>query len=157
MSNLQNFTYDELSIEQTAQYSKTLTEQDLVLFAATSGDLNPLHLDADYAATTAYQERIAHGAWTSALISAAIAQQLPGPGSVYISQEVSYRLPVKLGDTITVNLTVTDKKDRRQMVTINTTAVNQAGKTVARGSAVVIAPTEKLSLTAPVLPTISID
>jgi acyl dehydratase len=156
MSSLENYTFDELQLEQSASYSKTLTEKELVLFAATSGDLNPVHLDADYAATTSYQQRIAHGAWTSSLISAAIAMTLPGPGSIYISQDISFRLPVTLGDTVTVNLTVTEKKTRRNMVTINTTAVNQHGKTIAKGSAVVIAPTEKVILKTPTLPDISI-
>lgn len=156
MNELVNFTFDELHIDQTASYSKTLTEKELVLFAAVSGDVNPLHLDADFAAGTPFKERIAHGAWTSSLISAALAQELPGPGSVYISQEISFRLPVKLGDTVTIKLVVTDKKTRGNRITINTSAVNQHGKTIAKGSAVVMAPSEKLQLPAAELPTITI-
>lgn len=156
MSDLHNFTYDEIQLDQTASYSKTLTEQDLVLFAAVSGDVNPVHLDPAYAATTPFQQQIAHGAWTSSLISAALALELPGPGTVYISQDISFRLPVLLGDTVTVKLQVTEKKTRRNMLTISTTAVNQHGKTIAKGSAVVIAPTDKLVLPRPELPAITI-
>ena len=157
MSTLTNLTYDEIQLGQTASYSKTLTEKELILFAAVSGDVNPVHLDASFAATTQFNERIAHGAWTSSLISAAIALELPGPGSVYVSQDISFRMPVKLGDTITINLEVSEKTDRREMVTIKTVAVNQHGKAIAKGTAVVIAPTEKLTIPAPVLPEIAID
>lgn len=156
MSTLDNITYDEISLGQTATYSKTLTEDDLVLFAAVSGDINPVHLDADFAATTMFKERIGHGAWTGSIISAALALELPGPGTIYLSQNLSFRAPVKVGDTVTINLEVTAKKDGKNFVTLNTIAVNQNGTTVAKGSAEVIAPTEKLSLAKPELPAIGI-
>lgn len=156
MSTLDNVTYDEISLGQTATYSKTLTEDDLVLFAAVSGDINPVHLDADFAATTMFKERIGHGAWTGSIISAALALELPGPGTIYLSQNLSFRAPVKVGDTVTINLEVTAKKDGKNFVTLKTTAVNQNGTTVAKGSAEVIAPTEKLSLAKPELPAIDI-
>ncbi|MGK0498799.1 MAG: acyl dehydratase [Oceanicoccus sp.] len=156
MSNLTNFTYDEISIGQTASYSKTLSEDDLVLFAAVSGDVNPVHLDADFAATTMFKERIGHGAWTGSVISAALALELPGPGTIYIGQTLSFRAPVKVGDCITIELEVTAKNDSKNFVTISTTAVNQKGKTVAKGVADVMAPTDKLSLPRPELPPISI-
>ena len=156
MNNLQNYTFDEISIGQTASYSKTLTEDDLVLFAAVSGDVNPVHLDPEFAATTQFKERIGHGAWTGAIVSAALALELPGPGTIYLSQNLSFRAPVKVGDTITIKLEVTEKKQDKKFVTISTTAVNQHNKTVARGSAEVMAPTEKLSLARPELPAITI-
>jgi acyl dehydratase len=156
VSNLQNFTYDEITVGQTAQFSKTLSEDDLILFAAVSGDINPVHLDPEFAATTQFGERIGHGAWTGAIVSAALALELPGPGTIYLGQELSFRAPVKVGDTITVNLEVTAKNDQKKFVTLNTIAVNQHGKTVAKGAAEVIAPTEKLSLAKPVLPAIRI-
>src|SRR5690606_4547659 len=93
-----------------ATYSKTLTYEDVVLFARCSGDVNPIHLDAEYAATTAFGEPIGHGMWTGALVSAAIATRLPGPGSVYRSQSLNFKHPVKLGDTVTVTLTVSEIK-----------------------------------------------
>lgn len=157
MSNLQNFTYDEITIGQTAQFSKTLSEEDLILFAAVSGDVNPVHLDPEFAASTLFGERIGHGAWTGAIISAALALELPGPGTIYLGQQLSFRAPVKVGDTITINLEVTAKNDQKKFVSLNTIAVNQHGKTVAKGEAEVIAPTEKLSLARPQLPAIHID
>ncbi len=156
MSTLQNITYDEITLGQTATYSRTLTEDQLTLFAAVSGDVNPVHLDADFAATTQFKERIGHGAWTSAAISAALALELPGPGTIYLNQSLSFRAPVKLGDTITVKLEVTDKADDKKFVTLTTKVVNQHGKTVAKGTAQVMAPTEKVSLAAPELPSIKI-
>jgi len=153
---LQNYTYDEITIGQTASYSKTLSEDDLVLFAAVSGDVNPVHLDPEFAATTLFEERIGHGAWTGSIISAAIALELPGPGSIYLGQNLSFRAPVKIGDTITINLEVTEKKDHKKLVSLSTIAVNQHGKVIAKGSAEIMAPTEKLSLPRPTLPNITI-
>lgn len=156
MTTLHNFTFDEIQIGQTATYSKTLSERDLVLFAEVSGDINPVHLDPEFAASTMFGERIAHGMWTGALISAALALQLPGPGTIYLGQTLSFRAPVKLGDTITVKLTVTEKRDDKKFVTLDCEATNQHGKTVAKGPAQVIAPTEKFERAAPQLPTITI-
>ena len=110
MPELGNFTYDEISIGQTARYSKLVEERDVKLFAAVSGDVNPVHLDADFAAGTPFGEPIAHGMLTGAIISAALAMELPGPGTVYLSQSLKFRLPVKPGDTITVALEVTGKQ-----------------------------------------------
>lgn len=156
MTMLRNFTFDEIQIGQTATYGKTLTERDIVLFAEVSGDVNPVHLDAGFAAASMFGERIAHGMWTGALISAALALELPGPGTIYLGQTLSFRAPVKIGDTVTVTLTVTEKRADKKFVTLDCTAVNQHGKTVAQGTAQVIAPAEKFERTAPRLPQISI-
>lgn len=154
MGLLENYTIAELSIGLSATYEKTLTRTDIVLFAQCSGDVNPVHLDAEYAATTAFGEPIGHGMWTGALISAAIATRLPGPGSVYRSQSLSFKQPVKIGDTVTVTLTVSEIKERLKLVVLDCAAHNQDGKLVAKGVAEVIAPTEKLSLAAGELPEI---
>ena len=156
MSQLSNFSYDEITIGQTASYSKQINEEDVQLFAAVSGDVNPVHLDAEFAATTQFGERIAHGALTGAAVSAAIAMELPGPGTIYLSQSLRFRLPVKLGDTITIQLEVTEKRDDKKFVTLQCTAVNQHGKTVASGVAEVMAPTEKMTLARPPLPQVKI-
>ncbi|MDH4039176.1 MAG: MaoC/PaaZ C-terminal domain-containing protein [Gammaproteobacteria bacterium] len=156
MPELGNFTYDEISIGQTARYSKLVEERDVKLFAAVSGDVNPVHLDADFAAGTPFGEPIAHGMLTGAIISAALAMELPGPGTVYLSQSLKFRLPVKPGDTITVALEVTGKQDRRQVVTLDCRASNQAGKVVATGTAEVIAPAQKLRIERPPLPQVGI-
>ncbi len=152
MATLENFTYDELTIGQTATYSKTVEERDIRLFAAVSGDVNPVHLDAEYAATTPFGERIAHGMLTGAVISAALAMELPGPGAVYRSQSLRFRAPVKIGDTVTVELEVTDKQDRRKTASIDCKVYNQDRKLVASGSAEVIVPTAKLRLARPDIP-----
>ncbi len=156
MSMLTNTPYDEITIGQTASYSKTLSEDDVTLFAAVSGDVNPVHLDAEFAATTPFKQRIAHGMWSGAIISAALAVEFPGPGTIYLGQSMSFRAPVFIGDTITIELEVTAKRDDKQFVTLACKAVNQHGKTVVKGSAEVIAPSEKVSIPKPVLPIISI-
>jgi 3-hydroxybutyryl-CoA dehydratase len=156
MPQLGNFTYDEISIGQTARYSKVIEERDIQLFAAVSGDVNPVHLDAEFAAGTPFGERIAHGMLTGAIISAALAMELPGPGTVYLSQSLKFRLPVKLGDTVTVLLEVTDKQDRRRLVTLDCKASNQEGKVVATGTAEVMAPAQKLSIERPALPRVEV-
>lgn len=156
MAVLENHTFEEISIGQQASYSKILTETDIALFAAVSGDVNPVHLDAEYAATTMFKERIAHGAWTGAVISAALALELPGPGTIYMGQTLQFRAPVKIGDTITVTLEVTAKHDAKPLVTLACSAANQAGKIVAKGVAEVMAPTQKIRCEAPQLPPITV-
>ena len=157
MSNLTNYTFDEIEIGQTAEYRKTIEERDIILFAEVSGDVNPLHLDADFAAGTDFGERIAHGMLTGALISAALALELPGPGTVYLGQSLRFRRPVKIGDDITVTLEVVEKREDKGFVTLETTATNQEGKAVVTGTAEVMAPREKLSLPRPALPAISLS
>ena len=156
MPQLVNYTYDELSIGQTASYSRQISAEDIQLFAAVSGDVNPVHLDAGYAATTPFGEPIAHGMLSGALVSAALAMELPGPGSVYIKQSLTFRLPVKIGDTVTIKLEVTEKKDRRRFVTLDCKAYNQDEKLVANGTAEVIAPAEKISMERPAPPRVSV-
>ena len=99
-----NKTFDEITIGDTATYTRLVTEREIQLFAAVSGDHNPVHLDPEYAATTQFGECIAHGMLTGAFISAAIAMELPGPGTIYLGQQLSFRAPVLLGDTLSVDL-----------------------------------------------------
>jgi len=150
-TTLINIPFDEIRIGDTRQYSKTLTKEDIVLFARTSGDINPVHLDDAYAKTTEFGECIGHGMWSGALISAAIATTLPGPGSIYRSQTIKFMKPVKIGDTLTVHLNVTEKKDRIRLVTIECNVLNQHSVKVASGVAEVIAPEKKLTITAAAL------
>jgi 3-hydroxybutyryl-CoA dehydratase len=156
MNLLENYPLHELSVGRMASYRKTLTQDDVILFAACSGDLNPVHLDKEYAATTPFGEPIGHGMWTGALVSAAIATQLPGPGSVYRSQSLNFKHPVKIGDTVTITLTITEIKERLRLVILDCAAHNQEGKLVAKGVAEVIAPAEKQSLPAGKLPAITL-
>lgn len=157
MPQISNFTYDEITIGQTASYSKRIEEQDIQLFAAVSGDVNPVHLDPKFAATTQFKERIAHGMLSGAIISAALAMELPGPGTIYLGQSLRFRLPVKIGDTITVKLEVVEKKDKRKFVTLDCKAFNQDDKLVVSGTADVMAPSDKLILERPALPQVKIE
>ncbi|SDS17300.1 Acyl dehydratase [Halopseudomonas xinjiangensis] len=156
MDMLNNRTYDELALGDKAQVTHRVTERDLTLFAAVSGDVNPVHLDEAFAATTPFKGRIAHGMFSGALISAAIACELPGPGSIYIGQEMSFLRPVRLDDEIRVELEVLEKLAKNR-VRIATRVFNQDGKQVVDGVATVMAPTEKTSMPRPSLPSVSIQ
>ncbi|MCK0105520.1 MaoC/PaaZ C-terminal domain-containing protein [Marinobacter sp. S0848L] len=153
---LENITYDELNEGDSATFTRTLTEDELVLFAAVSGDVNPVHLDSEFAADTMFKERIAHGMWSGSLISAALATVMPGPGTIYLDQTLSFKRPVKLDDTLTVKLTVSEKGAKNR-VTLACDVRNQNDDQVVVGEAKVIAPTEKVSLQKPRLPKITIE
>lgn len=155
MSTLQNFTFDELSIGQSATTTRTVTEQDVLLFAAVSGDVNPVHLDEEFAAGTQFKGRIAHGMYTGGLVSAALAMELPGPGTIYIGQELRFERPVRIGDTLTVELTVEELIPEKKFVKIRTVVLNQSGKPVLSGMATVMAPTQKLRIPRPEAPRVS--
>jgi len=156
LDTLENITYDELQEGDSATYVKTLTEDELVMFAAVSGDVNPVHLDSEFAAGSMFQERIAHGMWSGSLISAALATVMPGPGTIYLEQSLAFKRPVKLDDTLTVSLTVL-AKERKNRVTLACDVRNQNGEQVVTGEAKVIAPTQKMSLSKPQLPKITIE
>nr|BFE90889.1 hypothetical protein GCM10020185_14250 [Pseudomonas brassicacearum subsp. brassicacearum] len=115
MTQVTNTPYEALEVGQTASYSKTVEERDIQLFAAMSGDHNPVHLDAEFAAASMFKERIAHGMFSGALISAAVACELPGPGTIYIGQQMSFQKPVKIGDTLTVRLEILEKNCRNSV------------------------------------------
>lgn len=156
LDTLENLTYNELHEGDTATFTRTLTEKELVLFAAVSGDYNPVHLDPDFAANSIFEERIAHGMWSGSLISAALATVMPGPGTIYLDQSLSFKRPVKLDDTLTVNLTVLRKESKNRVV-FQCSVTNQKNQKVVIGEAKVIAPTEKVSLYKPALPKITIE
>jgi len=155
MQHLENYTFDELTVGDQASTERTLVEKDLILFAAASGDVNPIHLDADYAAKTPFKQRIAHGIWSGSLISATIATVMPGPGSVYLGQSLKFLRPVVLGDTLKIELEVISKNERKKSVEIKCTVTNQDGKAVVKGVADVLAPTEKQKVDRPQLPEIT--
>ena len=135
MTRLKNIPFEQLTVGMTDTLSRTLTETDLLLFAKVSGDTNPVHLDQEFAEKTQFGGRIAHGMWTASIISCALATKLPGPGGIYLGQELKFLRPVKVGDTVTVQLEVTDINLRRKRATVTTNVVNQDGKTVVKGSA----------------------
>ncbi|WP_070885406.1 MaoC family dehydratase [Pseudomonas sp. D1-3] len=155
MTQSSNTPYEALEVGQTASYSKAVEERDILLFAAVSGDHNPVHLDAEYAATTLFKERIAHGMFSGALISAAVACTLPGPGTIYVGQQMSFQKPVKLGDTLTVRLEILEKLPKFR-VRIATRVFNQHDELVVDGEAEIIAPRKALTVELATLPPISI-
>ncbi|OLU26739.1 3-hydroxybutyryl-CoA dehydratase [Pseudomonas sp. PA15(2017)] len=155
MTQSSNTPYEALEVGQTANYSKTVEERDILLFAAVSGDHNPVHLDAEYAAATMFKERIAHGMFSGALISAAVACTLPGPGTIYVGQQMSFQKPVKLGDTLTVRLEILEKLPKFR-VRIATRVFNQHDELVVDGEAEIIAPRKAVTVELATLPPISI-
>ncbi|WP_166268391.1 MaoC/PaaZ C-terminal domain-containing protein [Marinobacter caseinilyticus] len=152
---LENITYEELTEGDTATFTRTLTEDELVLFAIVSGDVNPVHLDPELAADSLFKGRIAHGMWSGSLISAALATVMPGPGTIYLEQSLKFTKPVRLDDTLTVFLTIVGKEPRNR-VKVGCEVKNQNGELVVVGEAKVIAPKQKLSLPRPLLPKITL-
>ncbi|WP_028240416.1 MaoC family dehydratase [Stutzerimonas azotifigens] len=155
MTQVTNTPYDALEVGQKASFSKTVGEADVQLFAAVSGDRNPVHLDAEFAAGTLFKERIAHGMFSGALISAAIACELPGPGTIYLGQQLSFSRPVKLGDTLRVELEILEKQPKNR-VRIATRVFNQRDEQVVDGEAQVLAPRKQETFTLAELPPITI-
>ncbi|GGD11270.1 bifunctional enoyl-CoA hydratase/phosphate acetyltransferase [Aquisalinus flavus] len=151
MAEIGNLTYDEITVGQEASEQRVLTEMDIALFAAMSGDVNPAHLDPSYARETPFHEVIAHGMWGGSLISALLGTKLPGPGTIYVSQNLSFLAPVKIGDAVTVTVRVTQKAAHGR-VHLDCLCRNQDGDTVIEGQAVVIAPREKIRTRLPERP-----
>jgi phosphate acetyltransferase len=141
---IENTTYDEISIGQVARMARQLTINDIQAFAAVSGDTNPAHLDADYANDTVFHGVIAHGMWSGALISALLGTEFPGPGTIYINQDLHFIRPVRIGDTLTVTVTVSAKDDVKKRLTLECEVVNQHGEKVVTGTAIVMAPVQKV-------------
>ena len=154
MTTISNTPYSALEVGQTASYEKSVEERDIQLFAAMSGDRNPVHLDAEYAAATPFKERIAHGMFSGALISAAVACTLPGPGTIYLGQTMSFTRPVKLGDILTVRLEILEKLPKNR-VRIATNVFNQNDQQVVEGVAEVLAPRREQSVELKELPPIN--
>ena len=141
---IENLTYDELSVGQSARLTRTLTLADIQAFAAVSGDTNPAHLDPDYANDTLFHGVIAHGMWGGALISALLGTQFPGPGTIYLQQDLHFSRPVRIGDTLTVSVTITAKDDAKKRIDLDCEVLNQNAERVLFGSARVIAPSQKV-------------
>ena len=135
----QGFYFDELSLGQSAELTRTVGARDLEAFAEVSGDTNPVHLDDAYARTTTFGGRIAHGMLSAAFISAVLGTKLPGPGAIYLSQSLRFRRPVRIGDEVTARATVKALDDKRGHVTLETVCL-VSGKAVLEGEALVLAP-----------------
>jgi acyl dehydratase len=154
---IENRTFDELEVGETATLERTLSWRDIELFAAVSGDLNPAHVDPEYARSDIFHGVVAHGMWGASLISALLGTRLPGPGTIYVEQTLSFRHPVSIGDTITVSVTVASKDPQRHRVGLHCRCVNQRGETVIAGTATVLAPTEKVRRQEVALPEVSLQ
>ncbi|PZW48255.1 phosphate butyryltransferase [Humitalea rosea] len=140
-----NCPFDEIAIGDTASIVRIVGRDDIELFAAVSGDVNPAHMDAGFAATDPFGHIVAHGMWTAALISAVLGTKLPGPGTIYLGQELRFLKPVAPGDTVTASVRVAEKRPDKRIVILDTFCTNQTGETVLSGMATVIAPAAKLS------------
>ena len=143
---IENVTFDEITVGQSARLLRTLSVADIQAFAAVSGDTNPAHLDAKYANDTLYHGVIAHGMWSGALISALLGTKFPGPGTIYLDQVLHFTQPVRIGDTLTVTVTVLNKDDTDKSVELDCQVLNQKGERVLHGTAKVLAPTVKVAL-----------
>ena len=152
MDMIENQTFDEIKLGETASLVRTLCREDIELFAIMSGDVNPAHVDEEYARSDMFHKIIAHGMWGASLISTLLGTKLPGPGTIYLSQTLGFHHPVALGDTITVTVTVTATETERHCVTFDCACTNQRGEVVISGSAHVIAPTEKVKRPRAILP-----
>ncbi len=135
----QGLFFEDLTVGQTASFGKTITEADILLFSAVSGDTNPVHLDAEFAATTPFKGRIAHGMLSAGLISAVLGTRLPGPGTIYLGQTLKFRAPVHIGDTVTATVTVATLDPVKKRATL-TTVCTVGGKPVIEGEASVMIP-----------------
>ena len=141
---IENRTFDEITVGESASLTRTLSRDDIALFAIMSGDVNPAHLDARYAESSMFHRIIAHGMWGGALVSAVLGTRLPGPGTIYLGQDLRFRKPVGLGDAITVTVTAKEKQSEKHIVIFDCRCVNQRGEAVITGTAVTIAPTVKI-------------
>jgi acyl dehydratase len=151
MQYIENKTYDEIAVGDHAHLTRTLKPQDIELFAVMSGDVNPAHVDAEYAKTDQFHRVIAHGMWGGALISAVLGTELPGPGTIFLNQSLTFEAPVGLGDMVTVRVEVTEKFEKGRVL-LACTCLNQDGETVIEGVARVIAPRDKVRRPRVVLP-----
>jgi phosphotransacetylase/acyl dehydratase len=156
MGRIENRTFAELQVGDSASIVRTLTYKDVELFAIMSGDVNPAHVDEEFARSDMFHRIIAHGMWGGALISTVLGTQLPGPGAIYLGQSLRFRRPVCLGDVITVTVKVAEKFEEKSRVVLDCQAANQRGEIVISGTADVIAPAEKISRERVTLPEVKL-
>lgn len=154
---IENRTFDELAIGDTASLAHRVTQRDIDLFATVTGDVNPAHVDPDYAAGDMFHHIIIHGMWGAGLISAVLGTLLPGPGTIYLGQELRFRHPVAVGDTITATLTLREKHAAKGDVTLDCVCTNQDGQVVISGIAQARAPRQKIRRPRMALPDIRVD
>ena len=130
-------TIDEIKVGDSAEFAKTIAESDVYLFAGVTGDLNPFHINEDFSKDTFFKGRIAHGILLAGFISTVIGCHLPGPGAIYVKQELKFMAPGRIGDTITAKATVKEIVTEKNRVVLTTTCTNQNGDLIVDGEAVV--------------------
>ncbi len=133
-------TIEEIHIGDTAEFTKTISESDIYLFAGVTGDLNPAHINESYAKNTFFKGRIAHGMLLAGFVSGVIGMKLPGPGSIYIRQELKFLAPARIGDTITARVEITQMQSEKNRITLRTTCTNQENTLVLDGEAMISPP-----------------
>jgi phosphotransacetylase/acyl dehydratase len=153
---IENHTFEELTVGETASLSHTVTQRDIDLFATVTGDVNPAHVDPAYAATDMFHHIIIQGMWGAGLISATLGTRLPGPGTIYLGQDLRFTHPVSIGDTIIATVTVREKKPAKGDVVLDCVCTNQLGKTVITGTAFIRAPTQKIRVERVTLPEVRV-
>ena len=137
--NDQGYYLEDLKVGMSASYAKTVTEADVVLFAGVSGDTNPVHLNEEFAKETMFQGRIAHGMLSASFISTVLGTKLPGPGCIYLSQNLKFRAPVRSGDTVSATATITDIVPDKKRVVMQTVC-SVRNQVVIEGEAIVMVP-----------------
>jgi len=152
MDMIENRTFDEIKVGDTASLVRTLSRADIELFAVMSGDVNPAHVDDEYARSDMFHKIVAHGMWGASLISTLLGTKLPGPGTIYLDHTLSFLHPVTIGDTITITVKVVEMDAKKHHVTLDCECTNQRGEVVISGYANVIAPTEKVRRPRTILP-----
>lgn len=140
MENIKGYTIDEVEVGQSASFTKTVTETDAYNYAGVSGDFNPAHINEEYAKNTFFKTRIAHGMISAGFISAVLGTKLPGPGTIYLGQDLKFLKPVRFGDTITATCIVEEIIKEKNRLTLRTVCTNQDGEVVIDGKALVLAP-----------------
>jgi 3-hydroxybutyryl-CoA dehydratase len=138
MINMNDIKFADIKIGDKASMSKTITEYDVYAFAGISGNFNPVHTDAEFAKNTVFKERIAHGLLSAGLIASVIGMQLPGVNTIYISQEIAFKAPVKIGDTLTATVEVVEKIEQKKRIVFKTEVKNQNSVVVVVGKDVVL-------------------
>jgi 3-hydroxybutyryl-CoA dehydratase len=134
--------FEDIKLGDTAEYAKTITEADILMFSAVSGDDNPVHINQEYAENSMFQTRIAHGMLTASLISTVVGTRLPGNGTIYLSQSTRFKAPVKIGETVTARVTVTELDPVKKRVKFATACLVK-GKAILEGESLVIAPSRE--------------
>lgn len=153
---LENFTFDEIKVGQSAEITRQLTQQEIHIYAAVSGDVNPAHLDAQYAENTRFNGVVGNSMWAGGLISTVLGTELPGPGTGHLEQDIKFKQPIKPDEVITAKVTVKKKIKKDKTVVFDCICTNEKGESVAEGTVVVLAPIKKIKILRPDTPMISV-